>query len=231
MMILNMSDGSVLSDSQILYHKDTTGNVVIEPFYPDQLNNTSYDVTLGKYYYSHNTDVYLPYCNPWNPDHLDAYWGDVKQAGVINTIEEAKLYGCDIGDKIIIIKSQETILGHTNEFIGGRRSITTMMKCRSSLGRIGIKVCACSGWGDIGYIMPWTFEITNTSEVDIVLIVGQKVAQIVFFTSSQCISSYEVNGTYQKISAENINAIMSSWTPQMMKPKLKKITSRESTIL
>jgi len=44
-------------------------------------------------------------------------------------------------DRIIWIKPGETILGHTLEFIGGRKSVTTMMKARSSMGRNFIEVC------------------------------------------------------------------------------------------
>jgi hypothetical protein len=39
----------------------------------------------------------------------------------------------------------KTILGHTNEFLGGRGSVTTMMKARSSMGRNFIEVCKCAG--------------------------------------------------------------------------------------
>lgn len=48
-------------------------------------------------------------------------------------------------DLIIWIKPGETILCHTNEFIGGRSSVTTMMKARSSMGRNFIEVCKCAG--------------------------------------------------------------------------------------
>jgi hypothetical protein len=49
-------------------------------------------------------------------------------------------------DRIIWLKPGETILGHTNEFVGGRWTVTTMMKARSSLGRNFIEVCKCAGW-------------------------------------------------------------------------------------
>ena len=52
-------------------------------------------------------------------------------------------------DEIIWIAPGETILGHTNEFIGGTESVTTMMKARSSMGRNFIEVCKCAGWGDM----------------------------------------------------------------------------------
>ena len=44
-------------------------------------------------------------------------------------------------DRIIWLKPGETILGHTNEFLGGRKTVTTMMKARSSMGRNFIEVC------------------------------------------------------------------------------------------
>lgn len=53
----------------------------------------------------------------------------------------ALLANIDADDLIIWIKPGETILGHTMEFIGGRKSVTTMMKARSSMGRNFIEVC------------------------------------------------------------------------------------------
>lgn len=54
-----------------------------------------------------------------------------------------KLENVHRDDQLIWIRPGETILGHTNEFIGGRRTVTTMMKARSSLGRNFIEVCKC----------------------------------------------------------------------------------------
>ena len=90
-----------------------------------------------------------------------------------------------------------------NQYIGGRETVTTMMKARSSMGRNFIAVCKasadlffcnlffvsnhcyqCAGWGDIGYINRWTMEITNNSRYySIPLVVGRRIAQIVFFDS------------------------------------------------
>lgn len=57
-----------------------------------------------------------------------------------------------IEDLIIWVAPGETILGHTEEFIGGRHNVTTMMKARSSMGRNFIEVCKCAGWGDVGML-------------------------------------------------------------------------------
>lgn len=44
----------------------------------------------------------------------------------------------------LLVRAGETILGHTNEFIGGQGGVTTMMKARSSMGRTFIEVCKVS---------------------------------------------------------------------------------------
>lgn len=52
-----------------------------------------------------------------------------------------KLENIGDDDLIIWVKPGETILGHTQEYIGGRKKVTTMMKARSSMGRNFIEVC------------------------------------------------------------------------------------------
>jgi hypothetical protein len=57
-----------------------------------------------------------------------------------------------------------------------------MMKARSTWGRNFITVCKCAGWGDVGYVNRWTMEIANSSRnKHIPLVVGRRIAQIVFF--------------------------------------------------
>ena len=55
---------SLLSDKDIKKNRDD-GNIVIEPFEDSNLSNTSYDVTLGEWYYRENKhpniDCYNPY--------------------------------------------------------------------------------------------------------------------------------------------------------------------------
>ena len=88
----------------------------------------------------------------------------------------------NLDDQVILLEPGETILAHTNEFIGGKGEVTTMMKARSSVGRNFIEVCKCAGWGDVGYVNRWAMEITNNSRhYTIPLVVGRRVAQIVFF--------------------------------------------------
>jgi deoxycytidine triphosphate deaminase len=151
-------------------------------------------------------------------------WGEPKEAeeaGAWMSRTSTQLENISSSDRIIWLKPGETILGHTNEFIGGRRTITTMMKARSSMGRNFIEVCKCAGWGDVGYVNRWTMEITNNSlHYSIPLVVGRRIAQIVFFDSDGTLQgrSYENAGKYQ--SANEMNDLIASWKPTAMLPQM-----------
>lgn len=218
-----------LSDSKIIKHLNK--NIVIHPFLRENLNTSSYDVTLGEFYYTENSIDSCSIYNPYSEEMVRKVWGgenDYKTARPLSSFNRLQYQpsymfnGLDNDSKIIWLAPGETILAHTNEFIGGRNHITTMMKARSSLGRNFIEVCKCAGWGDIGYINRWTMEITNNSQhYTIPLVVGRRIAQIVFFDAGPVISnSYENTGKYQTES--DIEALINSWHPSMMLPKLYK---------
>lgn len=208
----------VLSSSDILREiKD--GNIVIrDPINPnvlDQVSNSSFDVTLGRYYYTCDNTVKM--VNPWNKDHITSYWKHLNEANTVANEVESDTTGVPIGQGYIALTPGENILAHTNEYIGGKNFITTMMKARSSLGRSGITVCRDAGWGDIDYINRWTMEITNnTQDTTIILPVGVRVAQIVFFYSSPPITGYQ--GKYQ--TSKDIDTIIRTWSPECMLPRL-----------
>lgn len=82
-----------------------------------------------------------------------------------------------------------------------------------------ITVHKCAGMGDIGFINRWTMEITNNSQsCTIPLVVGRRLAQIVFFKTDVEVSSYEETGKYQTHS--DLELIMKQWKPDDMRPKL-----------
>jgi dCTP deaminase len=211
---------SVLSDIDILQEIENE-NIVISPFKRQRLSNCSYDVTLGSWYFEPNkvTDQVI---DPWNEKDVCLLWGEPKKAC---TSKEPKK-GYSASQEFIIINPGITILAHTNEIIGGRGNITTMMKTRSSLGRIGIGVCKCAGWGDIGYINHWTMEITNFNDTaPILLPVGFRIAQIIFMYTG--LPSKEYDGKYQNGAPKNkrsgndvIKYINTTWSPYDMLPKL-----------
>jgi len=177
----------MLSDSEIL-EEIKKGNIVIEPFRREQLNSNSYDVRLGEYYAVENPPSQI--LDPFREFLVKRHW-KIKKA-----------------TDFIIIHPGETILAHTQEIIGGRKNITSKMNARSSLGRLGISVCKCAGFGDVGFINKWTMEITNHLNVRVVLYVGMRIAQISFFRVGYVLKEYK--GKYGQ----------KEWTPEDMLPKL-----------
>lgn len=151
---------SLLSDKAILKHIELC-NVIIEPFNLANLSTSSYDVTLGEYYYRESVpDATESIYNPYSESDVYKVWGTVKQAELASEWCKRtglKLTNIQPTDRIIWLKPNETILGHTNEYIGGCNSITTMMKARSSMGRNFIEVCKCAGWYVLYYFLTYIY--------------------------------------------------------------------------
>ena len=148
---------SALSDKAIL-HNIKQGKIIIEPFNLSQLSTSSYDIRLGPNIYREQlpdqttltTDKTGPIFNPYSQKDVNRVWGPPQQGikhsdWLQQNPGSTPLNNVDLDEIIIWIKPGETILGHTDEYIGGRITITSMMKARSSLGRAFIEVCKCAG--------------------------------------------------------------------------------------
>lgn len=203
--------------------------IVIEPYNERQLGMNSYDVTLGEYYYKESYTPYKEeYYNIYSEKEVERVWGEKAERALTRKEYNRKncayldqeLENISEKDKLIIIGPGETILAHTQEYIGGRGSVTTKMYSRSSLGRNFIEVCKCSGLGDCGYINRWTMEITNNSKYrHIILVVGRRIAQIVFMETDGVIDkTYEEKGKYQK--EKELKKLKEKWEPKDMLPKM-----------
>lgn len=203
------------------------GDIVISPFNRNQLATSSYDVTLGEWFFreqppKYNHSLY----NIWSKEHMEHVWGADKVERAVLASEAFKKYNFDWksgirpDDKVVVLRPGETILAHTEEFIGGKDHITTMMKARSSMGRNFIEVCKCAGWGDVGYINRWTMEITNNSKNYIIpLVVGRRIAQIVFFETGPIeAKDYAASGKYS--SSTDVKKLAKEWKPEAMLPRL-----------
>lgn len=221
-----MTGKSLLSDKAILQHIER-GSILIDPFIPENLSTSSYDVTLGRYYFREQKPILQgQYYNPYDEKMVKQIWGSVQTAE--NALEFTKRTGFKLSnisenDEIIVIGPGETILAHTIEFIGGCDTVTTMMKARSSMGRNFIEVCKCAGWGDVGFINRWTMELSNNStNYSVPLVVGRRIAQIVFFDSDGTLGqrNYAQDGKYQ--TSNNIKEIKKEWTPESCLPQMYK---------
>lgn len=216
---------SLLSKDMIAYHYKE-GNIFISPFNPEKnLQTTSYDVRLGANYFQEQpfrTSTRRNF-NPFNPEDIKKYWGKPQVAIKASEwiAENGPLVNIQPDDQIIVLGPGETILAHTNEFIGGHNCVTTEMRARSSMGRIGITVCKCAGWGDLGFCNRWTMEMSNhLKDISVILVVGMRVAQIAFYQVDPLSSdsSYATNGgNYQ--TTDDTTKMMEDWKPDKMLPK------------
>lgn len=208
----------------MINHHLENGNIFIFPFNNSNLQTTSYDVRLGPNFFQEQPFRGVSsrrIFNPFDSDDVKKYWGEPQQA--IRAHEWMKQNGSLRNilstDQLIVLGPGETILAHTDEFIGGRNCVTTEMRARSSMGRIGITVCKCAGWGDLGFCNRWTMEMSNhLKDTSVVLVVGMRVAQIAFYQVDPLDESYSTaGGQYQ--TTDNTEQMMAAWSPFMMLPK------------
>ncbi|MEK9183801.1 MAG: hypothetical protein AAB890_01885 [Patescibacteria group bacterium] len=209
-------------------------NIIITPFNEKNLGNCSYDVTLGKYYYKelHPKESYTIY-NPYSKEDVYRVWGrkhqiarPIKEWMTLHGNHTQLMTGIRPNDLVIWMAPGETILGHTEEFIGGQNIVTTMMKARSSWGRNFLTVCRCAGWGDVGYINRWTMEITNNSRhYHIPLVVNRRIAQIAFFEVEPLEQKNNLGDYHQKDDSKyqstlDLKKLKKEWQPEDMLPKM-----------
>jgi dCTP deaminase len=184
----------LLSDRRILEEMGRD-NIVIDPFDQQQLGTNSYDVRLGEWFFESNRNLLV--VDFTREEDTRAFWGEPRRA------EEG----------VIAIRPGDTILCHTQEVVGGLNGFTTSMRARSSIGRSCLSVCKCAGVGDVGYVARWTMEITNHSHATVVLPVGMRVAQILFYEVGATLREYA--GKYGQAAKQGRD-----WTPLDMLPKL-----------
>lgn len=216
----------VYSNTEILAGLES-GNVVIDPFNPRHVNTSSYDVTLGHYFYKSGVGDADTLYNPYDETEVDTHFGELMEAEplsehttVMRRLGIQAFKGIPNDHPVIILRPHERILAHTQEFIGCRWQGTTSMQARSTTGRNGIVVCMDAGWGDTGYIGRWTMEIKNHNEQFVVIPIGIRIAQIVFHHTGIVQGEYaSMTGKYQLGSGDDLDAIKAAWHPSQMKPK------------
>lgn len=222
-----MADTMLLSRDAILKHY-REGNIVIEPFDERKLKTVSYDITLGDWFWREgHPEGRATVHNLYDESSTRRVWQGPHQAEPASAVAqrldmELKNVGSD--DKVILLRPGETILAHTEEFIGGRDRVVAKMYARSSMGRNFVEVCKDAGWGDVGYFNRWTMEVTNNSQhFTIPLVVGRRVGQMVFYEVAPLEKAPDYvgeGGKYQK--SQDIAEVKESWNPHMMIPQMHK---------
>lgn len=213
----------LLSRSKILEHLKK-GTIVIDPFDERYLNTTSYDITLGQWYWREaNPSGRATVHNLYDENSTSNVWIGPFEAEKAGDVEEklgTKFKNVKENDKVILLGPGETILAHTQEFIGGREIVVAKMYARSSMARNFVEVCKDAGWGDVGYFNRWTMEITNNSRHhSIPLIVGRRIAQMVFYEVAPIDDDYVALGGKYQVSQE-LDELKKTWNPEMLMPRM-----------
>ncbi len=201
------------------------GHIVYHPYTEANIAGSSIDVTLGEWFYRTERPSEGGFYNPFEKAAVQKYFGEPQKA--VTHKHWAEKHGRKLFDNIppehpiIVLRPKERILGHTHEFIGIKAPGTSTMQARSTWGRNGVAVCLDAGWGDPGYINRWTMEIYNMNEHEsVVLPVGERVAQMVFYETGPVDSEYKkLSGKYQSGESADLASIISSWTPDQMLPR------------
>jgi dCTP deaminase len=190
----------LLSDRRIMA-EIARGNIVIDPFSLDNLGTNSYDLRLGNHFYRQGDIYRLASLDPYSEQSVRTLW---------------QPWNVDVGD--IVLRPGETVLAHTEEFVGGRNGFVGYLRARSSIGRLGITVANCAGMGDVGYVNRWTMEMTNHLNIPVTLRIHTRVAQMVFFEVGN--TDKEYRGKYQSHDSLDLAGIKKAWSPEQMLPKL-----------
>ncbi len=147
-----------------------TGDIEIDPWRSEQLNPSSYDLTLG--------DKVLVYDFELTEIH------DVKR-------EPTRFRHALIDDRGFVVHPGKGYLMHTVERVASRRCVP-VLDGKSSLGRLFVSVHQTAGYGDIGFDGQYTLEVTTMYSIR--LYAGMRIAQMRFHeTLGQVGKPYEGN--------------------------------------
>ncbi|MHA1617173.1 MAG: dCTP deaminase [Candidatus Njordarchaeales archaeon] len=172
---INLSDRVVdvfgILTKKDLLEKLERGELVIDPFFEENLGEITYDITLSSEF------VFIePYHTPiLDPENLNVR---------ANRIHATSIY----------LQPHVFVLGRSIEWIELPNNIIAMISGKSSLARLGIEVEAAYLLhpGHKGYVI---LEISNRNTIPVKLKKGLLVAQLLFFKVSP-VKSYSETGSF-----------------------------------
>jgi len=146
----------ILTDKTII-DEISEGNIVIEPFNPENLGTNSYDLTLS------NTLV-------------------LYTERVLDVRKKNPSAPIIIPDEGIILQPGIVYLASTVEYTETLKHVP-IIQGKSSLGRLGLFVHITAGFGDVNFKGHWTLELACIQPVKIYP--GMKIAQICYHNISE----------------------------------------------
>ena len=172
--------------------------ITIEPFADAQLQPVSYDIRLGNKFVEN--------------DESNTHFVDPSRKVFARTKEKE----VDDGEEFVLHPGI-SVLGVSKEYFGSDMYLI-QIGGKSSLARVGLMIHNTAGIINPGHFLHVTFEMTNQSNVPIILRPGMEIAQITFsMISSPPSRSYKTVGRFAK---DNWNHFVDKVKGQ--KPKAKR---------
>lgn len=193
-----------------------SGHLQVFPFDPELINPCSLDIRLGTEF-AKITTILRRNVDVRKIANVDTAFACefIDPLNIKETVKETR-FSIKIGDKdpnlnkfwlppgqMVLASTLETFSLKTNRSIASvlDKGIASMVKGKSSLGRLGLLVGQHAGWIDPGYGTKEgpaviTLQIKNDSKKPIVLTSGMKIAQLVLYRTSAPEDDYSVKGRY-----------------------------------
>lgn len=137
-----------------------TGEIILEPFVPARLQPASYDILLGNKFIEN--------------DASSTHFVDPARKIYAKTTEKNVPDGEEF-----VLHPGVSVLGLSKEYFGSDHFLI-QVGGKSSLARIGLMIHNTAGIINPGHFLHITFEITNQSNIPIILRPGMEIAQITF---------------------------------------------------
>jgi dCTP deaminase len=144
-------EAMILTGSKIA-NEVKSGNIVVEPFDPENVGPNSLDVSLSRELLIYESEVLDPRAkNQTTP--------------------------ITIPDEGLVLEPGELYLASTVEKVGSNVYVPCL-EGRSSLARLGVSIHQTAGFGDLGFISRWTMEIMVIRPVRVYP--GMRIGQFAF---------------------------------------------------
>lgn len=183
-----------LSDTDIKASIDS-GDITLEPFDATRLQPASYDILLG------NKFIINDECATHFVDPSRKIYAKTREIVIKD------------GDEFVLHPGI-SVLGVSKEFFGTDHYLI-QVGGKSSLARVGLMIHNTAGIINPGHFLNITFEITNQSNIPIILRPGMEIAQLTFsMLSSPPQRNYKKVGRFAK---DNWNHFVSAKKKKVVK--------------
>lgn len=175
----------ILSAAHIAWAR-AQGAAVLEPLVPACLGPNSYDLHLGPWLYE---------VQPSSAPGEDYATRDFRVAPADRLTARAsggQWVRCD-GGAGYALQPGCFYLAATVERAGTTRDLVPHIDGRSSVGRMGVRVHATAGRGDVGFVGHWTLEVDVAGSAPVRVYAGMRVAQMAFYALSPLPDLFALN--------------------------------------